>query len=84
MGNKMSMVALDKYEKRLSVDVRVFVKYEKRAAAAGISVAAAMNAVLDDEVAKDPWTRDDEARARALIDANFEKREAKKAKKGIL
>ena len=83
MGNKMSMVALDKYEKRLSVDVRVFVKYEKRAADAGISVAAVMNAVLDDAVAKDPWTREDEARARALIDQNFEKREAKKAKKGI-
>ena len=84
MGNKMSMVALDKYEKRLSIDVRVFVKYEKRAAAAGISVAAAMNAVLDDAVAKDPWTRDDETRARLLIDANFEKRETRKAKKGIL
>lgn len=83
MGNKMSMVALDKYEKRLSVDVRVFVKYENRANAAGISVAAAMNAVLDDEVAGDPWTREDEKRARALIDANFEKRESKKAKKGI-
>ena len=83
MGNKMSMVALDKYEKRLSVDVRVFVKYENRANAAGISVAAAMNAVLDDEVVGDPWTREDEERARALIDANFEKREAKKAKKGI-
>ena len=83
MGNKMSMVALDKYEKRLSVDVRVFVKYENRANAAGISVAAAMNAALDDEVAGDPWTRQDEARARALIDQNFEKREAKKVKKGI-
>ncbi len=83
MGNKMSMVALDKYEKRLSVDVRVFVKYEKRASAAGISVAAAMNAVLGDAVAADPWTREDEERARALIDANFEKRENKKAKKGI-
>lgn len=83
MGNKMSMVALDKYEKRLSVDVRVFVKYENRANAAGISVAAAMNAVLDDEVSGDPWTREDEERARAIIDANFEKREAKKAKKGI-
>ena len=83
MGKKMSMVALDKYEKRLSVDVRVFVKYENRAADAGISVAAVMNAVLDDAVAQDPWTREDEARARALIDQNFEKREAKKAKKGI-
>jgi hypothetical protein len=83
MGNKMSMVALDKYEKRLSVDVRVFVKYENRANAAGISIAAAMNAVLDDAVAGDPWTREDEARARALIDANFEKREQKKAKKGV-
>ena len=83
MGTKMSMVALDKYEKRLSVDVRVFVKYENRANAAGISVSAAMNAVLDDEVAGDPWTRQDEARARELIDQNFEKREAKKAKKGI-
>lgn len=83
MSKKMSMVALDKYEKRLSVDVRVFVKYENRASAAGISVAAAMNAVLDDEVAGDPWTREDEQRARALIDQNFAKREAKKAKKGI-
>jgi len=83
MGNKMSMVALDKYEKRLSIDVRVFVKYENRAEAAGITTAAAMNAVLDDEVARDPWTRDDEMRARALIDANFAKREAKKAKKGV-
>ena len=83
MGNKMSMVALDKYEKRLSDDVRVFVKYENRAKDAGISVAAVMNAVLDDEVAADPWTREDEARARALIDQNFEKREAKKAKKGV-
>ncbi len=83
MGNKLSMVALDKYEKRLSVDVRVFVKYENRAKAAGISTSAAMNAVLDDEVAGDPWTREDEARARAIIDANFEKRELLKAKKGI-
>lgn len=83
MGNKMSMVALDKYEKRLSVDVRVFVKYENRAAAAGISVAAVMNGILDDEVKNDPWTRKDEERARELIDQNFAKREAKKAKKGI-
>ncbi len=83
MGNKMSMVALDKYEKRLSVDVRVFVKCEKRAFAAGISVAAVMNSILDDEVKDDPWTREDEARARELIDQNFAKREAKKAKKGI-
>lgn len=83
MGNKMSMVALDKYEKRLSVDVRVFVKYEKRAKAAGLTTSAVMNAVLDNEVAGDPWTRADEKRARALIDANFVKREAKKAQKGI-
>lgn len=83
MGNKMSMVALDKYEKRLSIDMRVFVKYENRAAAAGISTAAVMNGVLDDAVAKDPWTKKDEDRARSLIDANFKKREAKKAKKGI-
>ena len=83
MGNKMSMVALDKYEKRLSIDVRVFVKYENRAAAAGLSTASVMNSVLDDAVAKDPWTKKDEERARMLIDANFKKREAKKAKKGI-
>lgn len=83
MGNKMSMVALDKYEKRLSIDMRVFVKYENRATALGISTAAAMNAVLDDAVANDPWTREDEDRARSLIDENFKKREAKKAKKGI-
>lgn len=83
MGNKLSMVALDKYEKRLSIDVRVLVKYENRAKAAGISVSAAMNAVLDDDVARDPWTRDDEARARAIIDANFAKREALKARKGV-
>ena len=83
MGNKLSMVALDKFEKRLSIDVRVLVKYENRAKAAGISVSAAMNAVLDDDVARDPWTRDDEARARAIIDANFAKREALKARKGV-
>ena len=83
MGNKLSMVALDKFEKRLSIDVRVFVKYENRAKAARISVSAAMNAVLDDDVARDPWTRDDEARARAIIDANFAKREALKARKGV-
>lgn len=83
MGNKMSMVALDKYEKRLSIDVRVFVKYENRATAAGISTAAVMNGILDDAVANDPWTKKDEARARALIDANFKKREAKKIRKGV-
>ena len=65
------------------MDVRVFVKYENRAAAAGISVAAVMNGILDDEVKNDPWTRKDEDRARELIDQNFAKREAKKAKKGI-
>ena len=78
MGKKMSMVALDKYEKRLSVDVRVFVKCENRADLAGISTAAVMNAILDDAVKNDPWTREDEARARELIDQNFAKREAKK------
>ena len=83
MGDKMSMVALDKYEKRLSVDVRVFVKYENRAAAAGMTTAAVMNGILDDAVANDPWTKKDEERARALIDANFKKREAKKIKKGV-
>ena len=83
MGNKMSMVALDKYEKRLSIDVRVFVKYENRATAAGLSTAAVMNGILDDAVANDPWTKKDEERARALIDNNFKKRNAKKAKKGV-
>ena len=83
MGKKMSMVALDKYEKRLSVDVRVFVKCENRADAAGISVSAVMNGILDDAVKNDPWTRKDEARARELIDQNFAKREHKKAMKGI-
>lgn len=83
MGNKMSMVALDKYEKRLSIDVRVFVKYQKKAKAAGLPVAEVMNGVLNDAVEKDPWTREDEKRARELIDANFAKREANKAKKGI-
>lgn len=83
MGKKMSMVALDKYEKRLSVDVRVFVKCENRADLAGISTAAVMNGILDDAVKNDPWTREDEKRARELIDQNFAKREAKKAKKGI-
>lgn len=80
---KISMVALDKYEKRLSIDVRVFVKYENRAAMMGLTTSAVMNAVLDSAVAKDPWTRADEKRAREIIDQNFAKRETLKAKKGI-
>ena len=83
MGNKMSMVATDKYEKRLSVAMRVYLKYENRAKRDGVPVAAEMNMVLDAAVAGDPWTEEDEARARALIDENFRKRNIKKAKKGI-
>ena len=83
MSDKLTMRATDKTEKRLSIKVETTVKIENRAAAAGMTTAAVMNGILDDAVANDPWTKKDEERARALIDANFKKREAKKIKKGV-
>jgi hypothetical protein len=83
MSNKLTMRALDKVERRLSVKVETSVKIEKRAKAAGIAPATMMNAILDEAVAGDPWTAEDEARAREIIDANFKKRESDKARKGI-
>jgi hypothetical protein len=84
MSNKLTMRALDKVERRLSVKVVTAVKIENRAKAAGIAPATMMNALLDEMVKNDPWTAEDELRARALIDANFKKRESEKAKKGLI
>jgi hypothetical protein len=84
MSDKLTMRALDKVERRLSVHVQTALKIEKRARSAGIAVATMMNAILDEAVCGDPWTADDEKRAREIIDANFAKREAEKIKRGLV
>lgn len=83
MSDKLTMRATNKAEKRLSIKVETAVKIENRAKAAGIAFATMANALLDEAVKKDPWTAKDEARARKIIDANIEKRNNDKAKKGI-
>ncbi len=83
MSNKLTMRAMDKTEKRLSIKVETTVKIENRAAAAGIAFATMANALLDEVVKYDPWTAEDEARAREIIDANIAKRNMDKAKKGL-
>lgn len=83
MGNKMSMVALDKFEKRLSVPLRVFVKYETRAKKSGRTVAEEMNIELAHGVKDDDFGPDEKARFDELYNDNLARRNAKKAKKGI-
>ena len=83
MGNKMSMVALDKYEKRLSIPLKVLVKYEVRARQSGRTVAEEMNIELERGVKDVPFTPDLKARFDELYDQNLAKRNANKAKKGI-
>ena len=83
MSNKLTMRSTSKAERRLSIKVETAVKIENRAAAAGIAFATMANALLDEAVKNDPWTAEDEARAREIIDRNISKRNADKAKKGI-
>ena len=83
MGNKMRMVALDKFEKRLSIPLRVFVKYEARAAKTGRTVAEEMNIELAHGVKDEDFGPSEKARFDELYTANLERRNELKAKKGI-
>ena len=83
MGNKMSMVALDKFEKRLSIPLRVFVKYEERAKESGRTVAEEMNIELARGVGKVEFTPDLKARFDELYEQNLAKRNLNKQKKGV-
>ena len=83
MGDKLSMVALDKFEKRLSIPLRVYVKYEARANKTGRTVAEEMNIELDSGVSGDDFTPEMKARFDELYEQNLAKRNALKAKKGI-
>lgn len=77
------MYSLDKVEKKLAVKVSVWRKIENRAKAAGLKPSTIANAILDEAVAKDPWTRADENYVHETIEANRAVREAAKARKGI-
>ncbi len=83
MAKKVSMVALDKYEKRLSIPLKVFVRYEKRAASTGRSVSEEMNIELARGVKDIPFTPELKARFDELYAENLEHRKVIKAKKGV-
>lgn len=83
MSKSVPMYALDKVKTSLSVPAVVTVKLEKRAKASNKKLAAYINSELAALVDDDPWTMEDERRVREIIDENYKKRLALKAKKGV-
>lgn len=83
MSDKLSMPSVDKIQIKVQIKVPTFVKLEKSSQAAHISMNALCAAILDEATASVELSREDVERTREIIDANIEKREAAKSKKGI-
>lgn len=83
MSDKMPYYALDKVAATISLDAKVRVKWENRAALKHENVTTHIAKFLEDTVRDDPFTIEDVRRANAYMEANEAKRTAKKAKKGV-
>ena len=83
MSNKMPYYAIDKVAATISLDAKARVKWENRAAAEGEKVTTFVSKFLEAVVRDDPFTSADNRRADAYMEANEQKRIARKAKKGV-
>jgi hypothetical protein len=75
------MYAPDKVKIVVLLPVEVAMKIEKRAKEKGTKVAKYAATMLYHDTSDDPWTQEDEARRKEIIDENFRRREAALAKR---
>lgn len=80
MRGNPATYATDSSEKKLSIKERTIICFEKRSVASGIPVATLMKAVLDQAVANDEWTLEDENKLHERIVKNIQRNEAIKAR----
>lgn len=83
MSDKMPYYAIDKVAATISLDAKARVKWENRASQKGEKVTTYIAKFLECEVRDDPFTISDKQRADAYMEANAEKRIARKTKKGV-
>ena len=79
----MPYYAIDKVAATISLDAKARVKWENIAAAEGEKVTTFVSKFLEAVVRDDPFTIADKRRADAYMEANEQKRIARKAKKGV-
>ena len=86
MSSKFPMVSLEKVEVKLTMKTSVVVLVDRIAKMAGLSRAAVISGYVDDGLkrAKVVLTKADLERIEAIKAENIAKREAIKAKKGIM
>lgn len=83
MSDKMPYYAIDKVAATISLDAKARVKWENRAAEKGEKVTTHIAKFLEEIVRDDPFTVEDMRRATEYMEANAEKRTARKNKKGV-
>lgn len=84
MSSKMPYYAIDKVAATVTIDAKSRAKWDKRAMESGKSVTTLMAMFLEAEVRDDPFTVDDMERADEYMRDNIRKREARKARKGVV
>ncbi len=83
MSNKMPYYAIDKVAATISLEAKARVKWDNRARNVGEKVTTFIAKFLEEVVRDDPFTIDDKRRADAYMEANEQRRLARKAKKGV-
>ena len=83
MSDRMPYYAIDKVAATISLDSKARVKWENRAALKGEKVTTFIAKFLEEAVRDDPFTIEDKKRADQYMEANEQKRLARKAKKGV-
>lgn len=83
MSDKMPYYAIDKVAATISLESKARVKWENRAKKAGEKLTTHIAKFLEAAVRDDPFTIEDNRRANAYIEANEQKRIARKARKGV-
>ena len=84
MSDKLAMVALDKVDVKFSMRVETVVRLRRIMAECGLkSLSAIVNALLEEAVRDVRLTKDDIDTIHEMMVKNLEKRNERKAKKGI-
>ena len=83
MSDKLSMPAVDKVQIKVQVKAATFIRLENMSSATNLSISALCGAMIDEATSKVDMSTSDIQRMNALIQANINRRNLAKAKKGI-
>lgn len=81
MSDLMAMYKPDKMKISIIIPVEVLMKIRKRAEEMGVALGTYINTMLYAATYHDPWTEQDEAERKRIIEDNIRKREEGKARR---